>query len=248
MSALGTSLVILYRRLTSASSISVFTLLPSESNSWPTFTGFDNVPALAAFYGTAAAQEIVYDFSGQPVLLKKYEEYKGSPFWYDQWKKGILRLKDGRAFKDMDMKYDIVGEQVVFERSGVVLRFNDPVSEFTLGNELFRSGYQAADGRTEQSFYQVISDGNVQFLKRINKTVTENKPYGSATLQKEFTSSEGYYIARGKQLRKVRKDKRSIFEALGNRSAELEQFAASKKLNLKDDADIALLVNYYNSL
>jgi hypothetical protein len=195
------------------------------------------------------AQEIVYDFTGQPVLVKKYEEYEGSPFLYDEWKKGSVKLKNGKEYSNLDLKYDAAEDRVLFKDDrGNTYKFNDPVSEFRLNSQLYRSGYQADESRTPDSFYQVLVDGNTQLLKRVAKTIAEQKTYGSAVLKKHFQSTESFFIVKAGKLKKVRKDKKAIFDALGGNAAEMEQYIASNKLNLKIDNDMAMLISYYNSL
>ncbi len=205
--------------------------------------------ALLFSYGTVSAQEIVYDFSGQPVLLKKYEEYEGSPFMYDEWKKGSVKLKNGKSYSDLDLKYDAAEDRVLFkDKLGNTYKFDDPVSEFEINDLLFRSGYAANESRTENSFYQVLVDGGTQLLKRINKTITEQKTYGSAVLKKQFQSTESFYMVKAGEIRKIKKDKKAIYEVLGNKAAEMDNYIASNKLNLKIDNDMAMLISYYNSL
>ena len=56
------------------------------------------------------------------------------------------------------------------------------------------------------------------------------------------------YIVKGTELIRVRKDKKSLLSALGDKTAQLESYIKSEKLNLKSEAGMISLVEYYNTL
>ncbi len=193
--------------------------------------------------------QYLQDLNGKPVMEINHVDVEGSPYLFDDWKKGVVKLKNGKTYKDVDLKLNVLSDEVLFkDAKGNTLVFVDEVSEFKIGDVLMRAGYQASEGRTEKSFYQVLSDGGTTLLKRQSKSIVEEKPFNSATVQKKILSTESYYLARNNQLVKVKKDKKAILEALGEKSVELEKYIASNKLNLKEERDMSQLLNYYNSL
>jgi len=203
------------------------------------------------------AQGIFQDENGRPLEAIHYTDVKGSPFLADNWTKGKVKLADGESFDDMDLKYDQVTDQLIFKNSvGAAMAFAKPVNEFTLvsvgspGIEsiLFRNGYKPINGNTAKTFYQVLSDGETPLLKRTVKKVGEHKPYGSATVVKTFEEVHNFFLVQQGTPVKIRKDKQSILEALKDYHPEVEEFVKSNNLNFKSEADLVMLVTYYNSL
>ncbi|NEU10047.1 hypothetical protein GZH53_17105 [Flavihumibacter sp. R14] len=205
----------------------------------------------------AGQAQVILDENGRPLVARYYTDVQGSPYLADNWQKGTVRLANGKAYNDVELKYDQVAEDVIFKGSaGQELRFAEPVGEFRIQTIesfgtpgiLFRSGYKPTDGATVKTFYQVLSDGETPLLKRSFKKVMENKPYGSATTVKTFLDVNAYYLVKNGQPLKVKRDKKAIIAALGDYSAELENFISTNKLSLKSDSDLIMLFTFYNSL
>ncbi len=197
----------------------------------------------------SAQVPVMYDMSTQDAFSFRYVEYDGSPLLYDDWKVGKIKLKDGKVFSDYQLNYDIPANLLLFkDKDGSIRKFTVSVHEFSLGNEVFRSGYNPSENRNSAAFYQVLADGKVQYLKWVDKTITEDKPYGASSMKKRFTNLQYYFVARDGKLQKIRRDKKSVIEAIGDKAPELEKYVAQEKLNLKTDEGIAALITYYNSL
>ena len=133
------------------------------------------------------------------------------------------------------------------------MNFVDPVSNFTLSegpNEIvFRNGFKTADDTfTTNTFFQVLADGETPLIKRTKKKVNEYKEYNSATTTKNFQAITNYYLVKEGLPIKIKKDKKSVIEAFGDRKSELEVFIKANDINLKSDVDLIKLTTYYNSL
>lgn len=201
--------------------------------------------------------QVLQDENGRPLLAIHYTDVQGSPFFADSWIKGKVKLANGDTFDNMDLKYDQVADQLIFKNSvGAAMTFVKPVNEFKLINStvpgtqpiLFRNGYKPVNGNTAKTFYQILSDGETPLIKRSFKKVTENKPYGSATVVKTFEEIHTYFLVQQGTPVKIRKDKKAALEVLNDYNAELEEFIKSNNLNFKSEADLMMLVTYYNSL
>ena len=85
-------------------------------------------------------------------------------------------------------------------------------------------------------------------LKRTSKIVQVSKDYNSATSTKSFEEITKYYLYADGKGSAVKKDKKAILLALGNKQAELESYIKDSKLNLKTDEGFAQLITFYNTL
>ncbi len=186
--------------------------------------------------------QYLQDVNGRPILETQYTHVEGSPYLFTDWTQGVVKLKNGTTYKDIPLKYDQVAEELLFSHNGQALTFVDPVVEFRFKDgPLFRSGYGTG-------FYEILSDGGTKLIRRRFKQISESKEYNSASVTKKFLELESLYIVKGGELIKIRKDKKSVLAALGDKAEQLESHIRSEKLNLKNEAAIASLVDYYNTL
>ena len=189
-----------------------------------------------------AQRVFLEDVDGRPILEKQYTHVEGTPYLFDDWREGVVQLKNGTTYKDVPLKYDQVAEQLLFSHKGQALTFVDPVNEFRFNDgPVFRSGYG-------KSFHEILSDGGTKLIRRKFKQIMESKEYNSASATRKFVDVENLFIVKGGELIRVRKDKKSVLSALGDKTAQLETFIRSEKLNLKNEQGIIRLLAYYNSL
>ena len=178
---------------------------------------------------------------------------KGSPYLFEGWAKGSVVLEDGKSYNDLGLMYDVLADRVIFKSDiGKMQAFTVRVKEFTIdtdkGQHTFRSGFPAIDGGSDRSYYQVLAEGNTKLLKRTTKQITEAIEPGAITMSKKLQDNIKYYVLIDNKIVRVKKDKKAILALLKNKSAELENYISSNKLNFKNEDDIVKLVNYYNRL
>lgn len=65
---------------------------------------------------------------------------------------------------------------------------------------------------------------------------------------KEFESTENAYLYIKGEMKRVKKDKDTVLATLSDKQAELGQYVSEHKTNFKNLEQVALLLNYYNSL
>lgn len=207
---------------------------------------------------SAAAQFAVVDNMGQPILSKPYTDVQGSAYLYDNWMKGSVTNGKNVTYEGVYLKYDQVADELTFKsESGEAKIFTQPITEFTinvgtddavLATRVFRKGFVPVDGASPNTFYEVLADGQTQLLKRTSKSIFEELPYGSSTKVKKFQAELHYYLSKDAKLTKIRNDKKALLKALSNKETELETYIKNNKLDLKKDADLAKVVDYYNSI
>jgi hypothetical protein len=188
---------------------------------------------------------------------RTYRDIQGSPFLFDNWQKGTVRLRNGTVHTSLDLKYDQVADELIFlSPTGQEQKFADRVAEFTLpaaqgGSHRFFSGFAPIDGARESSFYELVADGPTRLLKRTTKKIVEERAPNSNILKiRQVRQHVKYYVALPDQqkLTLVRKDQKSVLTAFSNRRSEVEQYLKTQGLNLKEEQDLVKLTNYYNTL
>ncbi|NCD69513.1 hypothetical protein [Mucilaginibacter agri] len=205
---------------------------------------------------SASAQGVQISAGGVPVQDRDMSDVVGSPYVNAEWGKGTVKLKDDKVYTNIDLKYSDYDDALYFKSAEDKMQsFAVPVVDFTIsyaedGNPVlkhFRNGYhiQGYDGN---AYFEVFNEGKAQFLKKTKKKIETQSVYGSTGSDKKFVSTTKYFLVNGDKSAIVKKDKKSILEALGDKQTELEAYIKSNNLNLKEESDIAKLLTYYNSI
>jgi hypothetical protein len=113
---------------------------------------------------------------------------------------------------------------------------------------VFRSGFPAIDEQTINSFYQVLTEGNITMLEFFRKKILQRKNDVSGEITKEFETYEEYYVFSDNQMLKLKKDKDFILSLTKTKEKEVQSYLATNKVNFKKWNDVQSLFSYYNSL
>jgi len=212
---------------------------------------------LFCFSGTASAQYAVQpygDVQGTPLKEVRYTEVSGSAYFFDNWSKGKIITKSGKMYQVDSLKYDLIDDQLVFlGDKGIQMHFAEPVTKFEIENGLgeksyFVNGLPSAEGLNSNSYLEVIYDGKVALYKRTSKVVVEDKPYGSATVNKSFKLNNSYYTFQDGTLKKISLSSKTVLTLFESKKTEITDYLKNTKVNFKNDQDLKNLFIYFNKL
>jgi hypothetical protein len=197
---------------------------------------------------TYAQSMFLQDINGRPIFEGGYTEIEGSPYLNDVWSRGSVKAKNnGKTYELAKMRYDLYKDELEYEENQKPYRFSKEITEFSTNDGVFRSGFPAIEPMTDRNFYQVLYDGNVKLLKRTTVRIQTEKLYSSATQTKRFIKDDALYLFKNGTMTRLKKDKKALLEALGDKQAELETFIKEEKLKLSKEEDILRVVEKYES-
>lgn len=180
---------------------------------------------------------------GNQIAVGTYTEYENQPYLMEDWPKGYLKTTAGKWYTAEKLNYNVSTDRPEFQEGEK--RFNPKLdlTAFTLGDTAsgvyFQNGFPAIDQQTAKSFYQVLGKGSVRLLKYTKATLLDVTSFNSATKKKRFDFNEMYYVYRPDQkIIRVKKDKKSVLEALPEQAARIEEIASQRKLKLKNWEEI----------
>jgi len=194
------------------------------------------------------AGQVVTDVRG--IDVKEADaDIQGTPYLFDDWSPGSAATENGKAYNNLKLKYNIKVNQLLFlNDNNESLGFKEPVKTFTIKNMSFVNGFPSVDLQTTSTFYQVLADGKVKLLKYYRKVIEERQTYGATAVEKSYRQSQYYYILKDNKMIKIRPDKKLIIGALPDHAAQLAAYIKDNNVNLKDDAGLAQIITYYNTL
>ena len=197
------------------------------------------------------------DVNGR-AFVNKYADISGSAYFFPNFKFANIVLKDGRAYKNVNARLNLVEHEVNFIASngeegyigkGMVssIAFNDTTKE-GVNEYLFQTGFSPIDNQNFIHFYQVLVSGKTSLLKSINKSIDERVNELSGEKSKEFAVRENLYILSGGSLKRIKKDAGFFINAMADQKDAVNQFINSNKLNFKSEEQLKKLVEFYNTL
>jgi hypothetical protein len=203
-----------------------------------------------------ATTNLFYTVGGEPVNNAKYVSLvEGSPYYDKTFADGKIVLSGGRVYESLSLRLDLMDNTVHYLAPGdeeliattplKSIYFIDPVIKTKIRFD--HSDFLKTTSKVETGWYQLLDTGMVTLYKRYVKSIRENKPYGSATVEQSILTSSNYYVLINAVFTPVKKI-RQLPEMLQDKKTELLEYINGKNLRGKSDQDYIELVSYYNSL
>ena len=188
----------------------------------------------------------------------RYAKPSGTPYFNETYKFSNIFLKSGRTFLNVKARIDLVIQGIFFISSNGIEINIDPgiakeisYADTTIDGTIFykfKTGYPPVDKQNSNNFYLVMAEGRCSFLKSIIKKVAERKDVVFGDRDQDFDTYESYYLFNKGEMKKLKRDKDFILAELSDKQEQVNQFLQSNKINLKNNEQLAKLINYYNTL
>ena len=139
------------------------------------------------------------NYRGNVFVDKYVTVVKGTPYFKEEWLKSNII---GALNKPVAIKLDLLANEVHFrDQKGqelvAVTDLNQIVLTDSMANERYKfihSSVINTSDKIEPGWYQQLVDGKATLYKFYKKSLSENKPYGSATTEQTIETSTQYYL------------------------------------------------------
>ncbi len=191
--------------------------------------------------------------TGRPYTTLKTERIDGSPYLFNEWKAGRVKLKNGLKYDSLQLKFDAFLNKVFYNHNDSLYEFLHEVAEFDIYPNINAQPYTFYQLRAEKSFkpgtfVQVLARGKITVIKYYLKEVDERKEYGSPIVLKEYRDRSSSFILANGEVYPAKYSAKLLDEIITDKSREINLFINNKDLNLKKEAGFLAAVQYYNSL
>lgn len=221
---------------------------------------------LFSFASTALSQQVVnvdkddynagnffFTIGGEPVVKAKFVRLvEGTPFYVDEWLKSTIITPQGKVFKDIQVKLDLMdghlhyldaeGTEYIATTHVKEIIFNDSVN-----NKAFRFISSFSLPNLKQGWYVPLVQGKNSLYKIFDKVLREDKPYGSALTEQRIVTKEKYVIVYNKQAFYLKNDK-EVPSVLADKKAIVESFMKCQNKKQPLQEKLVETVKYYNTL
>lgn len=202
------------------------------------------------------ALDYLYTVGGTPFITAKFARVvEGSPFFNEQMMPGAIILSDGREYKNILVRLNLLESQVNYlNEKKIELTASVPIREVVLrdtplnnDHRFVFSDYIKTNDKPEKDFYELLQTGKAELYKQYKKRILENKPYGSATIEQTIQTNFRYYLLINGQWIKLNKI-RDLPNAFPGKRVEISKFISEKKFSGDSGANFEAVVVYYNSI
>jgi hypothetical protein len=192
---------------------------------------------------------------GEPVMNAKFTKLvEGSPYFKDDWMKGMVMINGGQEFAGVYFKLDLYDNEVHFKnQSGAELVATTTIKKLTLFDSANQEVYNFINGlfiianNKLTGWYQILADGKVSLFKQYKKQLREDRPYGSATFEQSIFTSSFYFVLVNGDFKEVKKLK-DLLGILSDKKDLVSQYIKTNNLSGKTDEDFVNVINYFNGL
>jgi len=192
---------------------------------------------------------------GEPVVFAKFAKIvDGTPYFSDEWMKGNVVINGDKQFTGVYLKLDLYNNEVHYrDVKGSELVAVTPIQRLILFDSSSQLVFNFVNGAYinttshAKGWYQLLTEGKVSVFKQIKKQMNENKPYGSATIERSVSTSFQYFALSEGNLIQIKKCK-EIPDVLSDKKDELSKYIKTNNLSGKTDDDYRTVFNYYNGL
>jgi len=201
--------------------------------------------------------DVFFSVGGQPFVTAKFVNLvEGSPYFKDEWLQSQIVMPDGTQYRGVSVKLDLVDQELHYlNLKNAEMITTVPVKEVVIMDTagktygfVHSSFMPEAAKRLKPGWYLVLSNSGTPLYKMFTKVISENKPYGSATVEQRMRTSETYIVYSSSGYHEIKKMKDAA-SAFPEKKSELEAFLKSKDdKDLSMDQRLIALVDYYDSL
>lgn len=198
----------------------------------------------------------VYAVGGKPFVTAKFSKViEGSPFFNEQMMRGSIILSEGKEYKNLSVRLNLLELQVNYlGDKQVEMITTSPVKEVVLLDTVQRidhrfifSEFIEIYDKPDKDFYELLETGKAELYKQHKKKLLENKPYGSATIEQTIQTEIRYYILVNGQWIRIKKMK-DLVTAFYKKNKEIGKFITEKKISENSESNFEAVTAYYNSL
>ncbi len=180
-------------------------------------------------------------------------QFEGTPFLFDDWRNGRVKLKEQDVFSEqvgviLDLQDNRIYVQLAsefvsefpVEKIRAVEIYNE---QDTLLYETYDLGNYYGVGPKGIRFYQILHRGDYTLLHGEKKYLRREEyveKFGIVERPNEFKSIHSYWLDNGRTIKKLKKRKSGLKDALyGKDARKAKRIIKANDLNIKKDEDLA---------
>lgn len=197
-----------------------------------------------------------------PFATKGKSVDDANAYFSEEWSSGSLLINvDSKGIPVSNIKYNIASDKIVMKDGEKVFEFpKGSVLSFTikakdketgaLRDYTFVSGVEGVDKYTVTNFFLAhYNSPKVKLLTKYFVVLQKSggSTYGSNAEEFGYSKEKALFIYKDSKGILIKRNKKSVLEALGGDKKMWEDYIKANKLDLRNEEDIVRLLKYYES-
>ncbi len=179
-------------------------------------------------------------------------EVEGTPFLSDNWYQGSITTTNGVTFTDIQLKYNLYREQLIFlnEKSDESFLIDlGRLQEFSIYRldtlHFVRNDILGKNFNTQ--FYQLLFSGPISLFKVQSKEILQFDSDSSSPTSSppRLITRSSLFLVKGDSYCELKNSRKKVISCFDDHKAEMENFAKKNKLNVNDEQDLVNLFHAY---
>jgi len=176
---------------------------------------------------------------------------EGSPYM-DDWQSADIFFKNGKSVSGLKFRYNVYSNQMLYQDNNqtYIIGTPDSISEVRFFNKTFMYKEYKKNDKTDKCLFEVLFNGKVSLLNKYDVELipaTYNVAFATGNKNDRFSIKKQLYFQKEKLIVPVGK-KSKLIELLSDKKDEISDFINSKKLSVKNEKDLILILVYYDQL
>jgi hypothetical protein len=184
---------------------------------------------------------------------------EGTPFYNTTWRKGTIKATDGNIYSGIDLKFESYNSllMVKYKQDSLIV-FPQVITEFSFDDAgtpiVFKNGHYDEKLKIERTRYlQVINEGYWSAYKDVSKELKEanfDPVFQTGSRVDQFVEKDRYLLVnpQGEWTSMTNPRRRSMERFFGDKSREVREFVRQNNLEYDNEAHLARIFEYVNSL
>lgn len=183
----------------------------------------------------------------------RYKEIKGYPTLLEKYHPGQVQLTSGVTVKQDSINLDAYhndllvkkGKTIMIVHKGMVVGFSmkSPTAEMNFA--------KIRDPQGNDIFFEVLVKGKASLYKRTTKSISApgvDDGYATGRRYSIFLQSTKIFIQKETEELVELKSKKDLLAQFPDKEESISKFIKDSKLSVKDEADLAKVIEYINTL
>ena len=170
------------------------------------------------------------------------------------WSPGQVKFKTNTVLS-LPLIFDVYSNKLYFLQHNQIMEFAEPVTEFSMKllkksdtvTVAYRNNYPAVDKNTQETFYEILVDGDYQLLRCKAKTIHLYKDEEVPEEKRDYSKELFYALLPGNKMVQLKKDKEFVLKQMPGQAETIKTLAAEHKLKLKNEAQLVELFQLLNN-
>lgn len=204
---------------------------------------------LLSFTKLAFSQNVTIGVSGKPLQLSNKSTTEGNPYFNPASTKSSLLTTSGKQIDLPAVKYNLYTQEVEYSDNNQIYAVQDSLKGFTiLDSAGIKHNFVKMNAGKENLFFGVLATGKIELLKHYSAKKATTEDWYTKKQTKKIVPQSTYYYSKNGVIEKLNISEKKLLPIFSGKESLVKTFISEKSPDLKTEAGLVAVFDYYNTL